>query len=156
MMFPRAVILHMRRHPLDTCLSCWEAGFSFGLDYAARFDTLGAAYRAYADTVGRWFDLAGLRMQDIRYEDLVAAPEPVMRSVLGACRVPWDPACLSPATGGQIKTASVVQARGGVSKNSVGRWERYRERLQPLIAALGGMDWINASHSVAIRAADHP
>ena len=156
LMFPRAAILHMRRHPLDTCLSCWEAGFSFGLDYAARFDSLGTAYRAYADTVGRWFDLTGLRMQDVCYEDLVAAPEPVMRDVLMACGLPWDPACLSPATGGQIKTASVVQARGGVSTNSVGRWERYRDRLQPLIAALGGMDWINASHSGAIRAADHP
>ena len=144
LVFPQATIVHMRRHPLDTCLSCWEAGFSFGLDYAARFATLGAAYRLYAATMAGWRDLPGIGLEEVRYERLVEAPEPVMRSVLDGVGLPWDPACLTPAKGGQITTASVGQARQPIGSASVGRWRRHADRLQPLVEALGGTDWIEA------------
>lgn len=142
LMFPRAVIVHMRRHPLDTALSCWEAGFSFGLDYASRLDLLGAAYRLYADVIADWAALPGLDMHEVRYEHLVSDPESVLRGLLRAADVDWDPACLAPAGGGQIKTASLEQARRPVSTASVGRWRRHADRLAPLIRAMGGMEWI--------------
>ncbi len=142
LMFPRAAILHISRHPLDTALSCWEAGFSFGLDYAARFSTLGAAYRLYAETAGAWSALPRVGLSPIRYEDLVSETGQAMADVLAACRLPWNPVCLTPAPGGQIKTASITQARAPVSDRSIGRWRRHADRLAPLIAAMGGMGWV--------------
>jgi len=144
LIFPRAVIVHMRRDPLDTALSCFEAGFAFGIDYAARFDTLGQAYRMYADLMAEWTALPGVRLRDVVYERLVDDTGTVLRGVLSQCRLAWDPACLAPAVGGQIKTASVTQARAVVNTRSVGRWRVHAERLAPMIAAMGGAAWVEA------------
>ena len=144
LMFPRATILHMRRHPLDVGLSCWEAGFTFGQDFASRFETMGAAYRLYARLVQDWAALPGVRISGVRYEELVVQTGKVMHSVLASCRLPWNPACLHPSADGQIKTASITQARAPVGAQSVGRWRRFEDRLQPLIEAMGGMAWVEA------------
>lgn len=140
---PQARIVHLRRHPLDTCLSCYEASFSFGLDFAANQVSLGAAYRQYAAITDAWARLPGVRIHDLFYARLTEDPEAEMRALLDHCGLAWDERCLAPAEGGPIKTASVAQARGAVSTGSVGRWRRFESRLQPLIEALGGMDWID-------------
>ena len=97
---PSASIIALRRHPLDTCLSCYEAGFTFGLDYAARQETLGAAYRMHADLMDDWAALPSTRIHTVLYEDLVTDPEPVMRAVVDHCGLPWHPACVHPARTG--------------------------------------------------------
>ena len=144
LLLPNAKIIHLRRHPLDTCLSCYEASFAFGLDYASHQVSLGAAYRHYADLTDHWTALLGGRVLDIRYEHLVDRPEQTLRRALDHCGLMWDPACLAPKPGGLIKTASVAQARGTLSAASVGRWRPLEARLQPLIRAMGGMAWIDA------------
>ena len=89
-----------------------------------------------------WAALPGIDMQEVRYEHLVSDPEAVLRGLLRAAGVDWNPACVVPAGGGQIKTASLEQARHPVSAASVGRWRRHADRLAPLIRAMGGMDWV--------------
>lgn len=142
LILPQARIIHVRRHPLDTCLSCYEASFAFGLDYAARQASLAEAYRMYADLMDHWAKLPGVGLVEIAYEDLVRTPEPVLRQVLDDLGLPWDTACLNPAVDGAIKTASVDQARNAAHTGSIGRWLRHVRDLQPLIEKLGGMDWI--------------
>lgn len=142
MMFPKASILHMQRHPLGTALSCWEASFAFGLDYAADMTALGQAYRQYADLTDHWTALMPDRLHSIVYEDLVAEPEPVMRGVLESIALPWDDRCLTPDTSAPIKTASVAQARAPVGTGSVERWQSYMNRLLPVENAMGGPDWV--------------
>ena len=144
LMLPGATVLHMRRHPLDTCLSCYEASFTFGLDYATSQVSLGNAYRHYAEVMAHWTGPVGISVHEVRYERLVTEPEQVLRPVLAAIGLDWDPACLAPADGGVIKTASSVQARGGLSTGSVGRWRAFEHRLQPLIETLGGLPAIEA------------
>ncbi|MEM9139036.1 MAG: sulfotransferase [Pseudomonadota bacterium] len=154
LMLPRATIVHLERHPLDTGLSCYEASFAFGLDYAARLETLGQAYRMYADLIDDWHGLPGIRMHPMRYEDLVRQPEAEMRSLLDACALDWHPACLQPAGEGMIKTASVEQARAAVNTRSIGRWRAFQARLAPMIDAMGGADWAEARATQPRTAAD--
>ena len=142
LMLPNAKIVHMQRHPLDTGLSCFEAHFAFGLDYASRLDSLGAAYRMYADLMDHWATLPSPAIHDVCYEDLVADPEPVIRKLLSHCGMNWHPDCLAPTQSGAIKTASVAQARAGVNTQSVGRWHQHEKDLEPLIKAMGGMKWV--------------
>ncbi|MEM7056574.1 MAG: sulfotransferase [Pseudomonadota bacterium] len=139
---PNARIIHMQRHPLDTGLSCFEAHFAFGLDYAARLDSLGEAYRMYADLMEDWRELPQPKIHRICYERLVADTEAEMRALLAHCGLPWDPACLHPSQSGAIKTASIDQARSDLNDRSVGRWRDHADRLSPLIDAMGGMDWV--------------
>lgn len=155
-LFPKAHILHIERHPLGTCLSCWEASFAFGLDYATDMTTLGQAYRQYADLTDHWQALLGHRVHRVLYEDLVSMPEPVLRKAVQHLGLPWDARCLSPDSSGPIKTASVAQARAPVNTGSVARWEAYRDRLDPVVRAMGGQDWLDtrwqalrASHASA-------
>lgn len=143
-LLPNARIIHMRRHPLDTCLSCFEASFAFGLDYASNQVSLGAAFRQYADLTDHWTGLLDGRVLDVRYENLITSPESVLREVLTHCELPWDSACLAPKQDGLIKTASLAQARGTLSAASVGRWHPLEARLQPLIRSMGGMAWITS------------
>ena len=142
LMMPNARVIHMRRHPLDTGLSCFEAHFAFGLDYASRLDTLGLAYRLYADLMDHWATLPTPVIHDVYYEKLVKDPESVVRALLEHCGLEWNPACLAPAQSGSIKTASVAQARAGVKTQSVGRWRNHQDELAPLIDAMGGASWV--------------
>jgi Flp pilus assembly protein TadD len=45
--FPRGRIIHCRRNPLDTCLSCFCQNFTAGSEYAFDLAELGAFYRDY-------------------------------------------------------------------------------------------------------------
>lgn len=142
LMLPNARIIHMQRHPLDTGLSCYEAHFAFGLDYAAQLDSLGEAYRMNAELMQDWKALQKPAIHQVRYEHLVAEPETTLRALLEHCGVGWDPACLHPSQSGAIKTASVDQARSELNSRSVGRWRDYADKLDPMIKAMGGMDWV--------------
>ena len=144
LMLPNARIIHMQRHPLDTGISCYEAHFAFGLDYAARQDSLGQAYRMYADLMDDWQALPLPEVHQATYERLVTDPEAELRGILDHVGLPWDPACLRPDQSGAIKTASVSQARADVNAKSVGRWRGFEDRLAPMIRAMGGMDWVEA------------
>ena len=143
LMFPKASILHMQRHPLGTALSCWEASFAFGLDYATDMTALGQAYRQYADLTDHWVTLVPDRIHSVVYEDLVSHPEQVMKGVLDVVGLPWDERCLTPDASGVIKTASLAQARAPVGTDSVDRWRSYANRLLPVENAMGGGDWMD-------------
>ncbi|MEM7210722.1 MAG: sulfotransferase [Pseudomonadota bacterium] len=144
LMFPRATILHMQRHPLGTCLSCWEASFAFGLDYATDMQTLGQAYRQYADLTDQWKRQLGERIQPVVYEQLVKDPETVLRKMLDRIGLPFDARCLQPDSSGPIKTASVAQARAPVGTGSLDRWREFEDRLEPVAEAMGGTAWVEA------------
>ncbi|MGI9463890.1 MAG: sulfotransferase, partial [Aestuariivirgaceae bacterium] len=148
MTFPNARIIHVRRHPLDTCVSCFMQRFRDGQEFSYRLDWLGRYYRAYVSVMEHWRKVLPLQMLEIRYEDLVADPEAGARRLISFANLDWQAACADPSAGTRdVRTASRWQVRQPVYKTSIERWKRYQNYLEPLISALGGMDWINARHS---------
>lgn len=149
--FADAPILHMRRHPLDTCLSNYIANFRTGLTFSNRLDTLGQYYRIYVDIMCYWADVFPDRIVQVDYETLVSEPEAEARRILDRCGLDWHNACLHPdRTEGVIATASRWQARQKINTGSVEKWRRYAAHLGPLIDALGGMDWITAHEAARL------
>ena len=74
---------------------------------------------------------------DVRYEALVANPEPVVESLLEFCGLPFDPACLRPEmTQRSVRTASRGQVRQPIYRTSVGRWRPYGRHLESLSTLL--------------------
>lgn len=143
--FAEAPILHLRRHPLDTCLSNYIANFSSGMDYSTRLETLGAYFRLYDDLMCHWEAVFPGRIVHVDYEALVSRPDTETRRILAACGLAWDDACLTPErTEGVIATASRYQARQKINRGSIEKWRRYERHLAPLITALGGMAWIES------------
>jgi len=136
---PHARIVHVRRDPVDTCLSCFMQLFTGRLDFTYDLAELGRYYRAYAGLMDHWRAvLPPGRMLEVRYEELVAEPEPVVRRLLDFCDLGWEPACLEfHRTERAVSTASATQVRQPLYQAAVGRWRAYREHLGPLLEALG-------------------
>jgi tetratricopeptide (TPR) repeat protein len=134
LMFPNAKIIHARRDPIDTCLSCFCQNFTKGQEYSFNLEHLGHFYNGYTDLMAHWQSLFGDQVLDIQYEDLVAAPETQIKRLLEHCDLEWEEACLSPHTTDRpVATASKYQVRQPLYATSVKKWQRYEQHLQPLI-----------------------
>jgi tetratricopeptide (TPR) repeat protein len=136
-LYPRARIIHCRREPLDTCLSCFSKLFSTGYPFSYELGELGRFYRMYDALMAGWRSLLPGRMWEISYEELVGDVEGETRRLLEYCGLPWDDACLkfydSPRA---VRTASLAQVRKPIYAGSIGRWRHYAKELAPLREAL--------------------
>lgn len=139
LMFPQAVIIHVRRDPFDTCLSCYERLFSSQMDFAYDLHDLGAQYRLYEELMTHWHAvLPAGRILDVDYEMVVTQPEKQVRRILEHCGLPFDAGCLNfYSVRRPVTTASATQVRRPIYSASIGRWRHYRAHLQPLAEALG-------------------
>ena len=136
---PNARIIHARRDPIDTCISCFSTLFQEQLNYTYDLGEVGRYYRAYGRLIEHWRQvLSPGAMLEVQYEDVVEDMEAQTRRILDFCDLPWDDACLAfHKSTRPVKTASVVQVRQPIYRSSVGRWHAYRDQLQPLLEALG-------------------
>jgi tetratricopeptide (TPR) repeat protein len=136
---PNARIIHVRRDPIDTCLSAFFTLFAEGQAHTYDLAELGRYYRAYATLMAHWRSVVpqGV-MLEIQYEDLVADFENQARRIIAHCGMPWDDACLAFHKAKRaVKTASAFQVRQPLYGSSVGHSRPYLPLLQPLIEALG-------------------
>ena len=138
-MLPNARIIHVRRDPVDTCLSCFTRLFSEHQEATYDLTELGHHYRHYAQLMDHWRQvLPAGHMIEVRYEDLVADLPGQAARLLAFCGLPWDDACLAFHRHSRtIRTASVTQVRQPLYSSSVNRWRLYEAHLGPLLEALG-------------------
>ena len=129
--FPRARVIHCLRDPRDTCLSIYFGNFSSRMDFSFDREWIVAYYRQYSRLMEHWRSvLPSSCLLDIDYEELVTAPEPVIRRMIDFCGLEWNEACLRPEQNRRvIKTASLWQARQPIYETSVSRWRRYEPWL---------------------------
>jgi tetratricopeptide (TPR) repeat protein len=136
---PNARIIHVRRDPVDTCLSCFSTLFtSGGIQYSYDLGELGRYYRAYEALMAHWRKVlpAGV-MLEVQYEGIVDDLETQARRIVAHCGLDWNERCLAfHTTARPVRTASAVQVRRPIYRSSVGRWRPKEELLQPLLAAL--------------------
>jgi tetratricopeptide (TPR) repeat protein len=139
LLLPRARIIHCRRDPLDTCLSCYFHDFTGRHPYAYDLGHLGFYYREYERLMEHWRKLLGPHLLEIQYEDLVADLEGVSRKMVDYCGLEWSDDCLRFYESKRlVHTASYDQVRRPIYSKSIGRWRRYESHLQPLKRALNG------------------
>ena len=138
MALPNARIIHCRRDPIDTCLSCFTNMFLDNQPFTYDLGEMGRYYRGYQELMAHWRAiLPEGAMLELDYEAVVADLEGQARRLLDYCGLPWDPACLDfHRTDRPVRTASAAQVRQPIYKSSVGKRERYGDRLAPLIEAL--------------------
>lgn len=139
LLFPEAKFINCLRHPLDTCWSIYSILFNQdSLVYAYDLERLARHYRLYCSVLDHWRHALPGRILDVRYEEMVAAPETTARRLIGHLELDWDPACLNfHETARAIRTASMGQVRRPLYRSAVGRWRRYERHLHPLRDLLG-------------------
>jgi tetratricopeptide (TPR) repeat protein len=135
---PRARIIHMQRHPIDTCLSIYFQNFYNIGPYANDLDDLAHFYRQYQRVTDHWRTvLSPASLLEVPYEALVADPEAWSRRMVDFIGLQWDARCLEfHATERVVITASKWQVRQKISTKSVGRWRHYEAFIARLRALL--------------------
>ncbi len=137
-MFPRATIIHTRRHPLDTCLSCFFQNFTSGQHYSFDMKNLALFYLNYDRLMEHWMQLFPGRILEVEYETLLADQDAQTRRILDHCGLDFEEACMNfYKTDRVVKTASFLQIRKPLYRTSVGRWRNYASQLGMLASALG-------------------
>lgn len=138
LILPNARIIHCRRDPVDTCLSCYTKLFAAEQTFAYDQTELGRFHNSYQKMMAHWRKvLPKNRFIEVDYELVVDDMEGQVRKVLDFLGLPWDDACLRfHETKRTVKTASLTQVRQPVYKSSVGRWKAHADQLAPLLQAL--------------------
>ena len=140
LILPRAKIIHVRRHAMDTCLSCFFQRFrKESIPYAYELGELGRHYRMYLDLMDHWRKVMPQgSFAEVQYEELVDNLEGEARRLVDFCGLSWDEHCLAfHQSGRAVRTASVAQVRQPIFRSSVERWRRYEKFLAPLMEAIG-------------------
>jgi tetratricopeptide (TPR) repeat protein len=138
---PNARIIHVRRDPVDTCLSCYGRLFGDEQQFSYELGELGRYYRCYEALMAHWRAvLPPGAMIEVRYEDVVADLEQQARHIVAHCGLEWHDDCLTfYATKRLVRTSSASQVRQPIYRSAVGRWRPYRQWLGPLLDELGAV-----------------
>lgn len=145
-LFPDAAIVLVERHPCDAVLSCFMANFApnHAMQSYTELDEAARTYAAIFSNFERAEALLGLKPQRVRYERMIADLEAEMRTLLAFLGLPWRDEVLdnqaSAARRGAVRTASYAQIGQPLYQRAVGRWERYRQQLEPVMPVL--QPWI--------------
>jgi hypothetical protein len=141
-MLPKAKIIHVKRNPVDTCLSCFTNMFlSKNMSFTYDLAELGEYYRNYARLMAHWREtLPPNSFFEVQYEDIVADQETQSRRLIEYCGLDWDDTCLQFHNNKRrVQTASLSQVRQPMYKSSIERWRSYEKHLGPLLDVLGDL-----------------
>ncbi len=136
---PDAKIIHSRRDPVDTCLSCYTKLFAGEQAFTYDQSELGRFHRAYQALMAHWRAvLPASHFLEVDYEAVVDDVEAQARRMLDFLGLPWDDRVLRfHETERPVRTASVNQVREPIYRTSAGRWKKHAAQLRPLLEALG-------------------
>jgi len=141
---PNARIVALRRSAMDSCLSNYRQLLTVQhsyYNYTYDLSATAAFYRQFDDLMTHWrTHLPSNRFMEIHYEDIVYDQENQTRKLLSFCGLEWDEACMNfHRNSAPVSTASSVQVRQPLYSGSIGRWQRYGDKLDDLAAALGDL-----------------
>ena len=142
---PNARFIHMRRNPIDTCLSIYFQDFETAYSYASDLEDLAHAYAEYVRIMNHWRSVLGEGViLDVSYEGLVEDQELWSRRMLEFIDVPWDPECLNfHQTRRIVSTVSSWQVRQAINTSSIERWRNYERFVEPLVEPLSRFATLN-------------
>jgi tetratricopeptide (TPR) repeat protein len=133
-LFPGARILHLRRNPIDTCLSIYFHYLPGANSYAHDLGDLAHYYREYLRLMQHWRSTLGTdAMLEVPYEALLDDQEGWSRRMVEFIGLPWDARCLEfHETQRSVTSSSRWQVRQPLNRASRQRWRHYERFVGPL------------------------
>jgi len=141
LLFPDARVLVALRDPRDVCRSCFMQHLQLN-DSMINFCSLEQTVETYAAAMDLWLayrDSLTVAWREVRYEDLVADFETVVRSLLSFIGLDWQEAVAryrENSTGRSVATPSYCQVTREIYRESIGRWRSYRQEVAAVSAKL--------------------
>ena len=137
LLFPEAKIIHVLRHPLDSVLSAYFTPFLLGNAWSFCLTNIAHLFVESWRHAEAMRQLPGIDYQQVRYEDLVSNPEPVLKNVLEFLDLPWEPKCLSFQESPRVtRTASYAQVTRPLYQTSKNRYRYYLDYIDSSILPL--------------------
>jgi tetratricopeptide (TPR) repeat protein len=136
-MFPTAKIIHIVRDPIATSFSIYKTLFANGsLNFSYGEEDIIEFYKLYEGIMQFWIKYLPDNLFTIRYEDLVNNPKSVMQSVFSYLDLPYDENVLNIENNTRsVTTASDLQIRDKIYKDSSKSWMKYEKNLQKFTQA---------------------
>jgi tetratricopeptide (TPR) repeat protein len=136
--FPQASIIHLKRNPVDTCLSIHFHSFAPSHAYATDLDDLAFFYLEYSRLMQHWREsLPAGRILEVPYEELIEDQAEWSRRIIEFIGLQWDERCLEfYKTARKVGTPSNWQARQRIYRDSKERWRNYEAYVEPLLGLL--------------------
>ena len=131
MIFPDAPIIHIVRHPMDSCLSSMFSGFAHGHEWCNDIVDAARYYKEMTAFVTHLKKNMKMNYLEVRYEDLVDDQEFWSRKAIDFVDEPWDDNCLQfHKTKRLARTASYEQVTQKIYTSSRLRYKNYEKHLQ--------------------------
>jgi len=136
-MLPGARFVNSRRDPVETSWSCYKQLFARGQRlFCYDLDDIAAYWLDYNRLMFFWHARHSSRIYELKYENLIAAPEREIRALLDFCGLPFDSACLRPHKSGRVvRTAGAADVRQPIAARAP-RTPGYGALLDPLRGSL--------------------
>jgi tetratricopeptide (TPR) repeat protein len=137
LIFPDSPVIHVVRHPLDSCLSSYFIDMTHGRYGSYKLETVAFHYVLSYRLAEHYRRNLGLRFLRLRYEDLVNDFENNVRRLLETVGVPFDERCLDFHESKRVsRTASYAQVTQKLYTSSLYRYRNYRKHIEPMIPVL--------------------
>jgi tetratricopeptide (TPR) repeat protein len=137
LMFPRAPIIHVLRHPLDVVLSTFSNHLTHGFYCAYALETAARHFALTMGLVEHYRAQMTLRYLPIRYEDIVDNQEDAVHRMLDFIGEPFDKRCLAFHENRRYaRTASYAQVTEQLYDRSRYRYRHYLKQLEPAVTIL--------------------
>lgn len=134
---PKAKIIHVRRQPMDTCYAIYKTLFDQAYPYSYDLVELAEYLIAYEQLMTHWHTVIPGVMHTVRYEELVTSSAASIKNMLDYCDLSFEEDCLNFHDSEESTTsASAVQVRQAIHRDSVGRWQRFSKELEPVLSRL--------------------
>jgi predicted Zn-dependent protease len=138
LILPNAIIIDVRRNPMDACFSAYKQHFAQGQAFTYDLQDLGRYYRSYIELMDHWDRVLPGKVFHLAYEDLVRNTEPTVRALIAHCGLEFEAACLRfHETKRSVRTASSEQVRVPIYDSGIGYWRHFEAELEPLRRSLG-------------------
>jgi tetratricopeptide (TPR) repeat protein len=143
LLFPDALVIRMRRHPLDVMVSCISQWMAHGGFFASSLEACAHHYKLTDDLAlfYRADFMSGRRdeprLDTLSYENLVEEPAGCTSAILKFLDLKWEARCATPHKNKRhARTLSYNQVRKPMNTASIGRWKNFRDQLAPAIEIL--------------------
>jgi len=134
---PNAKIIHITRHPMDTCYAIYKTLFQQAYPFSYDLKELGQYFIQYQKLMNHWSSLSNMDIHQVSYEKLVSSPIETGRAIYQFCGLEWQDKFVEVKNHqGVVNTASASQVRQEIHQNSVQKWRQYEQQLAPLKAQL--------------------
>ncbi|MHA7870993.1 MAG: tetratricopeptide repeat-containing sulfotransferase family protein, partial [Hyphococcus sp.] len=136
-LFPEAVIIHIRRNPVDTGFSIYRNDFGKAWPYATSLETIAHFYGEYARIADYWQSSLGEDFPLFQYEAMVENFETEARRLVGLCGLDWRDECLAFHKAKRpVATFSTTQVREPMRERAISAYGQYGKQLDPLLRGL--------------------